>query len=478
VSSDIRGRLGESLASMERFAAPPEQATTSSLEALKAFSEATRRRAEGREPEAAVLYERAAQLDPNFAMAYARLAATYGNLSDFPKMAAAAERAYQLRDRVSERERFYIESHYHTALGHTALRKKTYEEWKGTYPRDTAPRNNLSIVLFDEGAFEQSVQEAAEANRLDPSLPFPYANLCGGYTALNKLAEARAVALKGIEVRPAYTELHACLYSVGFLEGDEATMQRARELSMRASGRVSARLEAAMLQGAMALGKLRQAIALADGLALRMEQEGRLGALSEGLAGFGGELAAVGALAAAKRYAVRARRVAGRDENSPWVVPTVLFVSGDPRAAAEVFDSLRKKFLTDSTFAPVWIPATEASRHLAGANYQAALDALADTSHLERRHGQLAFLRGQALLGLGRAAEAIPAFERAYVSRLVSVPSVLGPVSQVWLARAHARAGDTASARRSYQDVFATWKEGDADLPLLVQAKAEYAALK
>jgi predicted Zn-dependent protease len=156
----------------------------------------------------------------------------------------------------------------------------------------------------------------------------------------------------------------------------------------------------------------------------------------------------------------------------------VLFVSGDPRAAAEVFDSLRKKFLTDSTFAPVWIPATEASRHLAGANYQAALDALADTSHLERRHGQLAFLRGQALLGLGRAAEAIPAFERAYVSRLVSVPSVLGPVSQVWLARAHARAGDTASARRSYQDVFATWKEGDADLPLLVQAKAEYAALK
>ncbi len=478
VSSDIRGRLGESLASMERFAAPPEQATTTSLEALKAFSDATRRRAEGRELEAAVLYERATQLDPNFAMAHARLAAIYGNTSDFPRAGAAAERAYQLRDRVSERERFYIESHYHTVLGRNDLRRKTYEAWKATYPRDTPPRNNLAIVLFDAGEFEQAVVEAAEANRLDPSLPFSYANLCSAYIALNRLAEARALAMKGLELLPAYGRLHECLYTVGFLEGDEQAMQSARDYSKRAGGVISLGLEGLEIGAAVARGRLREAASRADALIVRMDRDGTRAPLAEGLSFHAGDLAAVGALAQARVRAQRARQLSGADENAPWVIPTVLFLSGDTRVATELFANLRKKFSTDETFTSVWLPTTEASRHLVAADYAAALEALANTAHLERRHAQLALLRGQALLGLGRSSEAISAFERAYASRFVNAPTVLGSVAQVWLARAHAKAGDTASARRTYQDVFAAWKDADADLPLLVQAKAEYAALK
>ena len=156
----------------------------------------------------------------------------------------------------------------------------------------------------------------------------------------------------------------------------------------------------------------------------------------------------------------------------------MLFLSGDTRVASELLANLRKKFSTDETFTSVWLPITEGLRHLVAADYDAALEAVANTAHLERRHSPLALLRGQALLGLGRSSEAIAAFERAYASRFVNAPTVLGAVAQVWLARAHAKAGDTASARRTYQDVFAAWKDADADLPLLLQAKAEYAALE
>ena len=478
VSSDIRGRLGESLPSITRFDAPPEQATTASIEALKAFSEATRVRSQGHELEAAVLYERAVQLDPNFAMAYARAAAIYGNLADYPKAAAAATRAYELRDRVSERERFYIESHYHTALGQNQQRRKVYEAWTQTYPRDTPPRNNLSILLFDAGEFERSVEEATEANRLDPSVPFTYANLCSAYTAMNKLAEAKAITLQGLKVRPAYTELHACLYNVAFLEGDEAGMQQALEISKGDRGSVSVRMQIVQGQAQVARGQFREASVRVDGLARRFEQDSRPGPLAEMLAGLSVDLATVGALDEARARAQQAIKITDSEDYVPWTVPVTLFTTGDTRAAANIVTRLRKRFATDEVFTEVWQPLLQAVEELAAGNHQAALDALRGREYLERRQVQLAFVRGQALLGLGRASEAIPAFERAMTARLVNVPSILGPVAQVWLARAHAKAGDTAAARRNYQDVFASWKDADEDVPLLVQAKAEYAALK
>ena len=477
VSSDIRARLGESLASVERFDAPPEQATTASLDALKAFSEATRVRSQGREPDAAVLYERAVQIDPNFAMAHARLAAIYGNLADYAKATAAATRAYELRDRVSERERFYIESHYYTVLGQTQRRRQVYEAWIQTYPRDTPPRNNLAIVLFDAGEFERAIQEAAEASRLDPSLPFAYSNLCSGYTALNRLAEARAITMQGLKVRPAYPALHSCLYTVGFLEGDEASMQQALDMSRTSRRALSGRMLIVQTQAEVAKGSLRQGAVLMDGLARHLEQEGRQGPLAEILAGLSLDLAAAGAMDAARTRAQQALKYAGAAENAPWALPATLFTTGDIQAASDLFATLRQRFATDEIFKDVSLPSIEAARQLSAGRHQAALEALGAREHLEARHVQLAFLRGQALLGLNRAREAIPAFERAMTGRFVNAPSIIGPVAQIWLARAHAKAGDTAAARRNYQDAFASWKDADKDVPLLVQAKAEYAAL-
>lgn len=477
LSSDSRGRLGESLASIERFAAPPEQATTSSLEALKAFTEGTRVRAEGRELDAAVLFERAVLLDPNFAMAHARLAALYGNVGDYPKAFAAATKAYELRDRVSERERFYIESGYYSTRGDDARRRKTYEAWKQTYPRDTPPRNNLAIVLFDAGEFEAAVQEASAANRLDPAVPFPYANLCTGYIALNKLGEARAIALQGIERRPAYPALHACLYTIGFLEKDDATMRRAVEYSKGQEGTVSSRLQSLEIQVLVAEGKLNQAQALLEPLVRRLDQGSRRSTLSEIVAGASGEFAAVEAMPQAAKLARRAVQFTD-DGPLPWMVPVALFAAGETRQAAEVFARNRKTVAANSSYTEIWIPWTEGVRALATRDHKAALDAVSVATAHERRYPGLALTRGQALLGLGRPAEAAAAFEQAIAGRLVNAPSVLGPVAQVWLGRAQAQAGDTAAARRAYQDAFAAWKDADVDLPLLVQAKKEYAALR
>ena len=233
-ASEIRTRLGESLASLQRFDAPIEQATTASLEALQAYSQGNERRAQGREREAIPFYERAVQLDPNFAMAYARMSVVRYNYGDFPRSAADAERAYQLRDRVSERERLYITSRNLTMTGDRQGLQKIYQLWQDTYPRDTTPRNNLASLLVQTGDFEGGVREALEANQLDSGMPFPYANLCHGYIALNRTAEARAIAERGIAVRPAYGELHGCLYRVAYLEGNREAMRRIEGESVKA----------------------------------------------------------------------------------------------------------------------------------------------------------------------------------------------------------------------------------------------------
>lgn len=477
LSSEIRRRLGESLASIERFAAPPEQATTSSLEALKAYTEATRVRGEGRELDAAVLFERAVQLDPNFAMAHARLAAIYRNEGEYPKAFAAATQAYELRDRVSERERFYIESGYYSSRGENARQRKTYEAWKQTYPRDTPPRNNLAIVLEEAGEFEAAVQEASAANRLDPAMPFAYANLCRVYIALNKLGEARAITLKGIEVRPAYPELHACLYKIGFLEKDEATMRRAVEYSKEQGGTVSARMQSLEIQVLVATGKLKKAQTLFEPLVRRLDQSSRRSTLSEMLSGASTEFAAVGAMPQAVMLALRAVQFSD-SAAVPWLVPMTLFAAGEARQASAFFARNRKAFAADSSYTDVWVPLIEGVRELAARDPKAALSAVSVAVGRERAVPAVALTRGQALLGLDRAAEAAAAFEQAIAGRFVNAPSVLGPVAQIWLGRAQAQAGDAAAARRAYQDAFAAWKDADADLPILVQAKKEYAALR
>ncbi|MDQ3068283.1 MAG: protein kinase [Acidobacteriota bacterium] len=450
--TEVRKRLGESLASVERFAAPIEQATTSSLEALKAFTQGNEVRSQGREAEALPFYERAVQLDPNFAMAYARQSVILFNLGDYLKSEALARAAHERRDRVSERERLYITARHQTMSGDDPGARRTYEMWSATYPRDTAPRNNLSLSYANAGELEKSVESAREAMEIDPSLPFAHANLCFGHLMLGRLDEAKVVADRALERFPQYTGARNCAALVAYLQGDAAALSGHIDAGLQLPSAL--RFMALDAQIMLARGRLADA---RRGMA-RAEAEGRRrgfrASMAEGLAIMATELSLAGARGDALVFANKALELLG-GRDAPWGIVPVLYESGArPRAAA-----------LESAITAAYASHYEYSWKI-GPLTRARADPVA------------ALIRGRALLAAGRAGEAASAFRAAYDNRLRREPTTLGPVAKIWLARALAKGGDTAGARTAYQDAFGIWKDADADLPILVEAHREYDALR
>jgi tetratricopeptide (TPR) repeat protein/predicted Ser/Thr protein kinase len=473
-ATGIRTRLGESLASIQRFDAPIEQATTASLEALKAYSTGNERRAQGREREAIPFYERAVQLDPNFAMAYARLSTIYFNNDDFPRSDEYARRAYERRDRVSERERLYITARQQVMAGDTDGVRRTYEVWKGTYPRDTVPRNNLALLFIAAGDYEAAVREALDANRIDPGSPFPYANLCKSYMALNRLAEAKTLAIRGLEGRQGYSALHACLYRIAYLEHDEAAMRRIVEQTANTPAAIG--VNPVRISRLVAEGKLREAYAAGDQLEASAKQTGDEAGFAEDASSFALDLVFLGAVAPALRYADKALALT-TPENAPWALPLVYYSAGRVPQAVSLQAVLAKRFGRDRDFQAAWLPAFEAAAAMRRGDNTAAIEALRPAEPFERARPLIAIQRGQVLFQAGRFAEAAAAFQKAIDNRFTMEPSPRGTVALIWLARTRVRLGDVAAARRAYQDSFAEWKGADADIPILVAARKEYAAL-
>ena len=191
-ASRLRGKLGESLASIKRFDAPVEEATTSSLEALKAFSLAEAERSKGSELTAIPFYKHAIELDPNFAVAYARLGQSYANTGQSELAVESTKLAFERRERASELEKLYISTHYYdNVTGELDKSIEAYQLWKRTYPRDSIPPNNLGVAYNIIGKFDQGLEEAQETMRLDPNSAFTYGVLGSSYFGLNRLAEAR-----------------------------------------------------------------------------------------------------------------------------------------------------------------------------------------------------------------------------------------------------------------------------------------------
>ena len=225
-ASSLRGKLGESLASVQKFDAPVEEATTSSLEALKAFSLAETERNKGSEYAAIPLYKHAIELDPNFAIAYGRLGQSYANTGQSALSIESTKQAFERRERGSELEKLYISSHYYEIVtGEIEKAIETYQLWKRTYPRDSIPPNNLAVEYSWTGKFDQALVEAQETIRLDPNSTFSYGVLGGAYIGLNRFAEAKAIRQKELGLKLGGMNDHADLYMLAFLEGDQATMQ-------------------------------------------------------------------------------------------------------------------------------------------------------------------------------------------------------------------------------------------------------------
>lgn len=226
VASSLRSKLGESLASLQKFDAPVEEATTSSLEALKSFSLGEAERDKGSEPTAIPFYKHALELDPNFAVAYARLGQSYANMGESALGIENTKKAFERRDRCSELEKLYIETHYYSIVtGETDKELEAYELWHRTYPRDSIPTNNLAVDHEFIGKWEQALEEAQETLRLDPNSAFSYNAVAGAYLGLNRLAESKALRQQEVEKKLDSANEHGNLYMFAFLEGNAAGMQ-------------------------------------------------------------------------------------------------------------------------------------------------------------------------------------------------------------------------------------------------------------
>jgi eukaryotic-like serine/threonine-protein kinase len=478
-ASRLRGKLGESLASVQKFDAPVEEATTSSLEALKAFSLGEAERDKGDEYNAAPFYKRALDLDPNFAVAYARLGQVYANLGQEELGVENTKKAFERRDRTSELEKLYITTHYYDIVtGERDKSIESYELWRRTYPRDSIPANNLAVGYSDVGKHEQSLERALETMRLAPDAALSYQVLGRAYVALNRLAEAKAIRQKQLELKLDGTGDHRSLYNIAFIEGDVAEMQRQVQWAKGKPDEfimLEGVAEAAYSGGQMQKGRdaYRQAIEGA--------QAGKFREMAAAItARFAINEARVGNTAQAHQQALAAPSRDRSRESLPFA-GLALAMAGDSTQASAIADDLTKRFRSDTISHNLWVPMIRAQIELARGAPAKVVDLLQPTVPYELGWDARMlpiYMRGQAYLKAKQGPEAATEFQKILDHRGICITSPFCSLSHLQLGRARALAGDNDAARTAYQDFFALWKDADQDVPILKEAKAEYTKLQ
>jgi predicted Ser/Thr protein kinase len=477
----LRTKLGESFNTVDRFATPLEQATTPSLEALQAYSLGRKTMVGKNDPAAAVrFFQHAVSLDPNFAMAYAALGTCYASLAERSLAAENTRKAYELRERVSERERLYIEAHYYDFVsGDLEKARQAYELWAETYPRDDVPPNNLSGIYRDLGEYDKSLAQAREYLRLDHSSSLSYANLMFAYLRLNRLDDAAATAKEAQAKNLDSPYLHVYLYVLAFLQNDTQAMAQQMAWSVGQSGveDLMLQLEAETYGYSGQLGKARershQAVAAAD----RAQEK---------------ETAASYEVSAALREAllenpVEARRRAlaglaiatGRDVQASGAL--ALSLAGDTFHAQSVAVDLAKQFPDDTIVHFNYLPTIRAQLAMVRDDPWAAIKELEISAPYELgMTGNLypIYLRGKAYLAAHRGNEAADEFRKIIDHRGAVLTAPIGALAHLGLARAYLLEGDTANARNKYRDFLAIWKDADPEILILKQAKAEDANLQ
>ena len=478
VASNLRGKLGESLASVQKFDAPIEEATTSSLEALKAFSMGETERAKGDEYAAIPLYRHALELDPNFAVAYAHLGQSYANTGQEQPAIESLKQAFERRDRASELEKLYITTHYYDIVtGEWDKSVEAYQLWHKTYPRDSIPPNNLSVSYAQTGKFDQSLEQAQETMRLDPNHALSYSILGGAYLGLDRLAEAKAIRQKAVGLKLDTVGDHRDLYGLAFLDGDAAAMQHELDL---VKGQPD---EYDMLGGAAATvalaGKLQYARELyRQGIAIAQREN-----FQEGAANLYGQEAIVEAVAgnmvASRQLAAKAS-VIDRSRFPVYFSGFAQALAGNTHDAQMAADELGRRFPSDALMINISIPIIRAEIEVGRGNGQKAIDILQATVPYDLGWSARiwpSYIRGQAYLQLKQGKEAAAEFQKALDHRWICNITEACAVTRLQLARARALAGDTSGARTAYQDFLALWKDADPEVPILKEAKAEYAKL-
>jgi eukaryotic-like serine/threonine-protein kinase len=482
-ASSLRAKLGESLATVQKFDVPVE-ATTSSLEALKALSMGiTTFRTKGNS-ESIPFYKRAIELDPNFAVAYGSLGLTYGNLQQPSLAAENIRKAYDLRARVSEREKYRIEALYYSYVtGELEQASQVYELWNKSYPLDAIPPGNLGYIYTELGQYEKALAKTEESQRLEPDV-VGYFNLMGIRLALNQpdaaqkaLDQAQAAKFEG-EV------LHWGMYLLAFFRGDSAEMRRQVEWAAGKPGSEDLLLDTQSNTEAYfgRLAKARDYSRRAVDTAVRSDSKetGAFRQVSSAL-----REAEFGNLADAKQGVVKALSLSpGRDVK--LLSALTLARAGEAARARAIADELEKAQPTDTMLKIYWLPAIRAAAELSAHNSSQALIDLEATNPYELgqppqfQWGTLypAYLRGEAQLTARNGPAAAVEFQKFIDHRGIVVNYFIGALARLGLARSYVLSGDTAKAKVAYQEFFTLWKDADPDIPILKEARAEYAKLQ
>jgi tetratricopeptide (TPR) repeat protein/predicted Ser/Thr protein kinase len=474
-ASRLRGKLGESLASVQKFGKPLSEATTSSLDALKAFTLGDARRAAGDELSSIPYYKHATDLDPNFAMACARLGVVYNNFGQEELSEEYRKKAFELRDRASERERLYITAHYYADSGQLERGIAAYELYRQTYPNDSVPYNNLGLTFKALGQFDKALENALEAVRLDPDSGFSYGVAAEAYIALNRLDEAKAILNTALQRKVGGIDAYIHLGLVALAQNDKAGLESARSLlkSAPVGDGVLMYLDASL---AASRGQLRHARGLFTQASQVLQRFNLKEAAAAEVAGEAVTEAAFGDRVDATRDAAAALSVS-RGTKVVLLAAAAYALAGEERKAQELSSDVAKRRPEDTLVQSVWVPLVSAIIELKHNNPAKALQLLTAATPYDRTILEVLFTRGTAYLKAGQANEAVQEFQKVLAGRNLSPVDVLLPLAQLGLARAYALEGDSAKSRIAYQDFFALWKDADPDIPILQQAKAEYARL-
>jgi eukaryotic-like serine/threonine-protein kinase len=480
-ASNLRGKLGESLASIQKFDTPVTEATTSSLEALKAFAAADETRNSGGEAESLPLFQHAIELDPNFAMAYARLSAVYNNLGEEDRAMDMAKKAFDLRERVSERERFYIDDHFYTANGDIEKDKQVLELAIHTYPNDSTAYANLALIYnVYYGQFDKAIQLANEFIRLEPTAPFGYVHAAGPYMALNRPEEARSTLQRAVDAKADNLFVHEQLYDLAFLTGDADGMQRQMQW---AQGKPSEYLLLnAAADAAAAHGQMHRAEELIRHSVQVTDQLGFKGTTAFTQALWALIEAEVGNASQSRQVAAASFALAHNRFN---VVPAAeaLVLAGDVTRPPAMMDELGRRFPADTILHNVGIPSVSALVAIDRKAFDQAIVALQSATPYEFGTSQNLFpipiyFRALVYFEAKRGSEAALEFQKIVDHRGNNPTAIEHSLAKLGLGRTYQMTGDTAKAKAAYQDFFALWKDADTDIPILKDAKAEYAKLQ
>jgi serine/threonine protein kinase/Flp pilus assembly protein TadD len=488
VATEIRSKLGESLSTVQKWDTPLQQATTSSLEALQAYNLGNKAIASGDSTAAVTFFQQAIRLDPKFAAAYSGLGTSYLNLGGEWILAAEnIQKAYDLRAQVSEREKFNIEASYEdTVTGDLEKARRIYQLYLQTYPREAGARTNLGYVYLGFGQYEQALAEFRDSIRLNGESSLGYSNLAYAYLYLNRFDDARTAAQEALRRKLDSPDLRIALYSIAFAQNDVAGME---QQSSYALGKPALEnwVLASEADTAAYSGKLVKAREFTRRAAESAEHADQKETAATYEASAAIREALFGNAAQAKLLTNEALRLS-RGKDVRYLAALVLAIGRERARGQALGEELAEQFPKDTLLQFNYLPALRAWILLIHNDSAKAIEELQlSTSYELGSEGSVAainlslspvYVRGEAQLRAGQGKPAAAEFQKILDHRGIVLNSPIGALAHLQLGRSEAMQGDIAKAKAAYQDFLTLWKEADPDIPILKQAKTEYAKLQ